>query len=194
AERAGLERFARCRGYDSRDTLAAALLGHMNAVQGRYAALFENAPAQEAERRGLVFPADADDRETCDKLAVMGFRRPLEASAAVRRWLAGTPRGLRGEVARGLIGELVPLLIDEFARSANPDAAVIAFDRFVGNLHGGTRLLSLLRENPGLLSLFALLLGNAPRLADTLALQPQVIDGLLDPEFFGALPDATRLS
>jgi glutamate-ammonia-ligase adenylyltransferase len=70
---------------------------------------------------------------------------------------------------------------------------VVAFDRFVGNLHGGTRLLSLLRENPGLLSLFALLLGNAPRLADTLALQPQVIDGLLDPEFFGALPDGARL-
>jgi glutamate-ammonia-ligase adenylyltransferase len=100
---------------------------------------------------------------------------------------------LRGEAARSLIAELVPLLIDEFARSDNPDAALVAFDRFVGNLHGGARLLSLLRENPGLLSLFALLLGNAPRLADTLAFQPQVIDGLLDPEFFGALPDAERL-
>jgi glutamate-ammonia-ligase adenylyltransferase len=193
AERDGVERFARFLGYEGRDTFAAALLGQMNAVQTHYAALFENAPAQEAARRGLVFPADANDRETLDKLAVMGFCRPVEASAAVRRWLAGTPRGLRGEVARGLIAELVPLLMDEFARSDNPDAAVVAFDRFVGNLHGGTRLLSLLRENPGLLSLFALLLGNAPRLADTLALQPQVIDGLLDPEFFGALPDAQRL-
>jgi [glutamine synthetase] adenylyltransferase / [glutamine synthetase]-adenylyl-L-tyrosine phosphorylase len=194
ADRDGVERFARFLGYDSRDAFAAALLGQMNGVQGHYAALFENAPAQDAARRGLVFPPDADDRETLDKLAVMGFRRPIEASAAARRWLAGAPRGLRGEAARGLIAELVPLLIDEFARSDNPDAAVVAFDRFVGNLHGGTRLLSLLRENPGLLSLFALLLGNAPRLADTLALQPQVIDGLLDPEFFGALPDARRLS
>src|SRR5262249_57951188 len=120
AERAGLERFARCRGYDSRDTLAAALLGHMNAVQGRYAALFENAPAQEAERRGLVFPADADDRETCDKLAVMGFRRPLEASAAVRRWLAGAPRGMRGEVALALVAELGPRLLGALRRCDNP--------------------------------------------------------------------------
>src|SRR5262249_44605397 len=149
--------------------------------------------AQNAERRGLTFRPESDARDTLDKLALMGFRRPHEASAAVRRWLAGAPRGLRGDVARGLIAELVPLLIDGVARSDNPDAALVGFDRFVGNLHGGARLLSLLRENPGLMSLFALLLGNAPRLADTLALQPQVIDGLLDPEFFGALPDAERL-
>jgi glutamate-ammonia-ligase adenylyltransferase len=193
AEPDGVEHFARFLGYQSRDAFAAALLAQLNAVQGHYAALFENAPAQEAARRGLVFRSESDDPPTLEKLALMGFRRPVEASAAVRRWLAGAPRGLRGEAARGLIAELAPLLIDEFARSDNPDAALVAFDRFVGNLHGGARLLSLLRENPGLLSLFALLLGNAPRLADTLALQPQVIDGLLDPEFFGALPDAERL-
>jgi glutamate-ammonia-ligase adenylyltransferase len=193
AERQGVERFARFLGYESRDAFATALLAQLNAVQRHYAALFENASTQNAERRGLVFAAEGGERETHDKLAVMGFRRPVEAAAAVRRWLAGTPRGLRGDAARALIAELVPLLLDEFARSDNPDAALIAFDRFVGNLHGGARLLSLLRENPGLLSLFALLLGNAPRLADTLASQPQVIDGLLDPEFFGVLPDAERL-
>jgi len=193
SDRDGVARFARFLGYESRDTFAAALLAQLNAVQGRYAALFENAPAQEAARRGLVFRAEGDDSQTLEKLALMGFRRPVEVSAAVRRWLAGAPRALRGEVGRGVIAELGPLLIDEFARSDNPDAALVAFDRFLGNLHGGARLLSLLRENPGLLSLFALLLGNAPRLADTLALQPQVIDGLLDPEFFGALPDAQRL-
>jgi glutamate-ammonia-ligase adenylyltransferase len=194
ADRDGVERFARFLGYDGRDAFAEALLAELTAVQRHYAGLFENAPAQEAARRGLRFPVDTDDRETLDKLSLMGFRRPVETSAAVRRWLAGAPRALRGEAARGLVAELVPLLVDELARSDNPDAAVVAFDRFLGNLHGGARLLALLRENPGLLSLVALLLGNAPRLADTLALQPQVIDGLLDPAFFGELPDADRLA
>jgi len=193
-DRAGVARFACFLGFDGRDAFAAALLGLLGAVQSRYARLFEHAPAREAERRGLVFPPDADDRETVEKLALMGFRRPFEGSAAVRRWLAGGPRALRGESARGLIAELVPLLVDQFARSDNPDAALMAFDRFVGNLHGGARLLALLRENPGLLSLVALVLGNAPRLADTLALQPQVIDAVLDPAFFGALPDAAQLT
>jgi [glutamine synthetase] adenylyltransferase / [glutamine synthetase]-adenylyl-L-tyrosine phosphorylase len=194
ADRAGMERFARFLGYDGRDLFAAALLEQLSAVQHHYAKLFEHAPAREAERRGLIFRQDADDRETLDKLAAMGFRRPLEISATVRRWLTGGPRALRGDAARGLLAELVPLLVDQFARSDNRDAAFVAFDRFLGNLHGGARLLALLRENPGLVALVALLLGTAPRLADTLALHPQVIDALLDPTFFGALPDAERLA
>ena len=194
ADRAGVERFARFLGFAGRDAFAAALLAQLTVVQRHYAALFEHAPAQEAARRGLVFLRNADDRETLDKLARMGFRRPVEASASVRRWLAGAPRALRGEMARELLDELAPLLVEQFARSDNPDAAVLAFDRFLGNLHGSVRFFSLLRENPGLLSLVALLLGTAPRLADTLALQPQVIDALLDPAFFGALPDADRLA
>jgi len=194
ADRGAVERFARFLGYANRDAFAAGLVAQLAVVQRHYAGLFENAPAQDAARRGLVFPAAADDRETLDKLALVGFRRPLEASMAVRRWLAGAPRALRGETARGLMVELVPLLVDQFARSDNPDAALLAFDRFLANLHGGAHLLSLLRENPGLLALVALVLGNAPRLADTLASQPQVIDALLDPAFFGALPDADRLA
>jgi glutamate-ammonia-ligase adenylyltransferase len=193
-DRDGVARFACFLGYAGRDAFAAALLAQLGSVQGRYATLFEHAPAREAERRGLVFPPDADDHETLDKLALMGFRRPVEGSTAVRRWLAGAPRALRGETAHGLIAELVPLLVEEFARSDNPDAALMAFDRFVGNLLGGSRLLALLRENPSLLSLVALVLGNAPRLADTLAQQPQVIDAVLDPAFFGALPDAAQLT
>jgi glutamate-ammonia-ligase adenylyltransferase len=192
--RDAVERFARFLGFAGRDAFAAALLGHLTVVQRHYAALFESAPARDAERRDLVFPADADARETLEKLALMGFRRPVEASAAVRRWLAGVPRALRSEAARGLLGQLVPLLVDEFARSDSPDAALLAFDRFLANLHGGVHLLSLLRENRGLLSLFALLLGTAPRLADALAQHPQVIDALLDPSFFGALPDAEKLT
>jgi glutamate-ammonia-ligase adenylyltransferase len=194
ADRVGVERFARFLGYDGRDAFATALIAHLTAVQSHYARLFEHAPTREAERRGLVFPDAGDDRETLDKLAVMGFRRPIEVSAAVRRWRAGAPRALRGEVARGVVAELAPLLIDQLARSDNPDAALVAFDRFLGNLHGGARLLLLLRENLDLMPLVALLLGTAPRLADTLALNPQVIDALLDPQFFGARPDGGRLA
>jgi [glutamine synthetase] adenylyltransferase / [glutamine synthetase]-adenylyl-L-tyrosine phosphorylase len=193
-DRDGMERFARFLGYDGRDALAYVLTAHLADVQRHYARLFEHAPAQDAARHGLVFPDDAHDRETLGKLGLMGFRRPIETSAAVRRWLAGAPRALRAESARGVLSELVPLLIDQFARSDNPDGAVVAFDRFLGDLHGGARLFSLLRENPELVSLVALLLGTAPRLADTLALQPQVIDALLDPAFFGTVPTTTRLA
>src|SRR5262249_39592656 len=122
-----------------------------------------------------------------------GFRQPLEASATVRRWLAGAPRALRGPAARNVVGELAPLLIDHIARAESPDAALVAFDRFLGNLHGGVRLFSLLRQNPDLVALVARVLGTAPRLADILAQHPQVMDTLIDSAFFGALPRPEKL-
>jgi glutamate-ammonia-ligase adenylyltransferase len=193
-DRETLERFARFAGFADRDAFAAALLDHLRNVQRHYATLFEHAPALEAERKGLAFPADADDPLTLDKLSEMGFVRPLEASAHARGWLAGGHRSLRGEAARREFAELMPLLLHQFARTGNPDSALISFDRFLAGLHGGGRLFSLLRRNPDLIALIALVLGTAPRLADGLAQFPQVMDAVIDPSFFGALPEETDLA
>jgi [glutamine synthetase] adenylyltransferase / [glutamine synthetase]-adenylyl-L-tyrosine phosphorylase len=189
-----LSRFARFLGYEDRDAFAQALLTHLRAVESRYAGLFEHASIAAAERRGLMFPRDADDNETLAKLSEMGFRHPATVSATVRRWLTGEPRGVRAETAQTHLAELVPLLIDEIARRENPDAAVTAFDRFLGNLHGGARLFPLLRRNPDLIALVARVLGTAPRLADTLALHPEALDLLVDPASFGALPGPQQLA
>jgi glutamate-ammonia-ligase adenylyltransferase len=194
AQRDELERFAGFAGFAERDAFAEALLVHLRNVQRHYATLFENAPALEAGRRPLRFPPAADDHETLDQLSEIGFRQPLEVSALVRRW--GTPAhdALKGEFARGQLGQIVPLLLHHFARSGNPDAAVIAFDRFLAGLHGGGRLFSLLRQNPDLIALIALVLGTAPRLADSLAQFPDVMDAVIDPSFFGALPEEAELA
>ena len=197
ADRDVLERFARFVGFSDRDAFADALLVHLRNVQRHYATLFENAPASEAGR--LVFPRAADDRETLDRLAEIGFRAPLEVSSLVRRWGSGAQGSLshgslRNETARGQLSEIVPMLLHQFARSANPDGAVLAFDRFLAGLHGGGRLFSLLRQNPDLIALIALVLGTAPRLADSLAQFPEVMDAVIDPSFFGALPEQAELA
>ena len=54
--------------------------------------------------------------------------------------------------------------------------------------------MSLLRQNPDLISLIALVLGTAPRLADSLAQFPEVMDAVIDPSFFGALPEEAELA
>jgi glutamate-ammonia-ligase adenylyltransferase len=189
-----LNRFARFLGYEDRDGFARVLLTILRTVESRYAGLFEHAPEYAAARRGLVFPPGADDGDTVAKLSDMGFRQPLAASVMVRGWLAGGPRGMKGETARARLAELAPLLIEEIAHEENPDAAIVAFDRFLGNLHGGARLFSLLRRNPDLVALVARVLGTAPRLADTLGLHPEVLDLLVDPAFFGPLPGPERLA
>ncbi|MEJ2434873.1 MAG: bifunctional [glutamine synthetase] adenylyltransferase/[glutamine synthetase]-adenylyl-L-tyrosine phosphorylase, partial [Pseudolabrys sp.] len=192
AEREGVERFAHFLGFKDRDAFAKVLVGHLDKVQRYYARLFEKTPAG-PDKPALRFSADADDHKTLDRLNELGYRKPLEVSTIVRHWLAGGYRSLKGETARDHLAELLPALLEQFARTDSPDAAVVAFDHFLANLHAAARLLSLLRQNPELISLLALVLGIAPRLADTLARYPQVMDALVDPSFFGALPGQAEL-
>jgi glutamate-ammonia-ligase adenylyltransferase len=186
-----LAAFARFLGYRSRDAFAEILLGHLHNVQGHYARLFET--PVEGRINALSFPEDRDSRETLDWLHERGFKKPLEISAGVRGWLAGQTRGTRGEAARKALAELLPSLLDNLSKAENPDAAFFAFDRFLEGLRNGVRFLSLLRQNPELLSLVAAVLAMAPRLADMLAQRPQICDPLIDPAFFGALPDGQKL-
>jgi glutamate-ammonia-ligase adenylyltransferase len=195
ADRDALVSFARFLGFNSRDDFAAALLSHLRAVEKHYVKLFESAPELLAQQQNLSFAAGAGGAasETLDRLVEMGFRHPREAAAAVQRWHTDAYRALRSEpVRKGLI-ELVPTILDQFSRAENPDAAFASFDQFLAGLRPGSRLLPLLRQNPELIRFIALILGAAPRLADILAQHPHVIDPLIDPTFFGALPDANRL-
>jgi len=191
AERAEMERFARFLGFADRDAFAKVLLGHLKKVQHYYARLFEKMPGP--DRPEMLFPADADDHKTLDRLMELGFRAPLEASHIVRHWLDGGHRALNGEVAQSHLREIVPVLLEQIGHTDNPNATLVQFDHFLANLHGAGRLLSLLRQNPELIELTTLVLGIAPRLADTLARHPHVMDALVDPSFFGALPDADEL-
>jgi glutamate-ammonia-ligase adenylyltransferase len=98
------------------------------------------------------------------------------------------------ESTRNAFVEFVPALIVGLAHAEEPDSAVTAFDRFLQALQRGGRLISLLSQNRDLVALVALILGAAPRLGDMLARQPQIMDGLIDPRFFGAMPDQRELS
>jgi glutamate-ammonia-ligase adenylyltransferase len=190
-ERADLERFARFLGFRDRDAFAKVLLDHLDKVQRYYSHLFEKAPG--ADKPALVFPAEADNRKTMERLTALGFQSPLEASTIVRQWLAGEHRSLKGEMARSHLEALLPVLLEQLARTDNANAALVLFDHFLANLRNAARLLSLLRQNPDLIALVALVLGIAPRLADMLARNPQTMDALVDPSFFGALPDDEEL-
>jgi glutamate-ammonia-ligase adenylyltransferase len=195
ADEERLAHFARFLGFDGRNDFAKALLPHLHAVQRQYAKLFEGTVSLPGLQQPLVFPSGADDRATTiAQLAGLGFKQPHEASATVRRWLGGTYRSLRSEFARNHLAELVPFILVEIARAENPEAALGAFDRFLSVLHRGPRFYSLLRQNPDLVSFLAMVLGTAPRLSDVLAQRPEVIDSLLDPAFFGPLPDEMKLA
>ncbi len=120
------------------------------------------------------------------------------SSASARRWKPrrssgiGLPAGIARSEARwraAILRRCCRSCSSSWRAPTIPNAALVLFDHFLANLHSAARLLSLLRQNPDLIALIALVLGIAPRLADTLARNPQVMDALVDPSFFGALPD-----
>ena len=191
---AAVERFARFFGYESREAFAKDLLGHLNVVQGHYGKLFEGDPTGTAKLPAADYRAGADDPRLVEHLATLGFKLPIMVAQTVQQWMVGDYRVFRMESTRNAFVEFVPALIVGLAHAEEPDNAVTAFDRFLQALQRGGRLISLLSQNRDLVALVALILGAAPRLGDTLARQPQIMDGLIDPRFFGAMPDRHELS
>jgi [glutamine synthetase] adenylyltransferase / [glutamine synthetase]-adenylyl-L-tyrosine phosphorylase len=187
-----LDVFARFLGYPSRDEFADVLVGHLRNVERHYVRLFERAPALLAQQQ-LSFESFERDGELFERLTQMGFRRAPEIVDGVRNWRSGAYRAVRGEQARENLVNLIPVILDQLSRAENPDAGFAAFDRFLAGLRAGGRLFSLLRQNPELVRFVALIIGAAPRLADILARHPHFIDPLVDPGFFGVLPDEARL-
>lgn len=189
-----VERFAQFFGYDSRAAFAKDLLGHLKTVQGHYSKLFEGDPAGTAKLPDVNYGAGPDEPRLLEHLATLGFKKPIVVAKTVQQWMQGDYRALRVEATRSAFVEFIPGLIDGLAHAEDPDDAVTAFDRFLGALQRGGRLISLLSQNRDLVALVALILGAAPRLGDMLARQPQIMDGLIDPRFFGAMPDQKELS
>jgi glutamate-ammonia-ligase adenylyltransferase len=189
-----MERFARFLGYDSRAAFAKDLLDHLNCVQGHYSWLFEGDPTGTAQLPAADYSKGPDDPRLLEHFSKLGFKKPIMVAQTVRQWMAGEYRALRVDATRHAFMEFIPALIDGLAHAEEPDNAVTAFDRFLQALQRGGRLILLLGQNKDLVALVALVLGAAPRLGDMLARQPQIMDGLIDPRFFGAMPHQRELS
>jgi [glutamine synthetase] adenylyltransferase / [glutamine synthetase]-adenylyl-L-tyrosine phosphorylase len=189
-----VDRFAQFLGYDGRDAFAMELLGHLTRVQGHYAKLFEGDPTGTVKLPAVDYGAGRDDPRLLDHLASLGFKQPIAVAQAIAQWLQGDYRVFRSETTRSAFADFAPVLIDALAHAEEPDRAVVTFDRFLQSLQRGGRLISLLAQNRDLVALVALVLGAAPRLGEMLARQPQLMDGLIDPRFFGAMPDRRQLS
>jgi len=112
---------------------------------------------------------------------------------AVRAWHFGRYPATRSASARERLTEFVPILIEALAASESADAAFAAFDRFLARMPAGVQLFALLQSQKSLLGLLATILGTAPRLAETIIQRAHVLDALIEPAFFGTLPEKQTL-
>ncbi len=183
-----LERFAHFCGFETADDFAHHLTGVLETVQGHYQVLFEDSPELSSAGTNMVFAGETDDPDTVSALSAMGFSQPSSVLAGVRGWHHGRYPAVRSPRARERLTEVQPLLIAALGATADPDLAFAGFDRFLASLPEGVQLFSLLRANPNLLRLVADIMGTAPRLARVLSRRRRLLDAVLDPRTFGALP------
>ncbi|MEX0853756.1 MAG: bifunctional [glutamine synthetase] adenylyltransferase/[glutamine synthetase]-adenylyl-L-tyrosine phosphorylase, partial [Bauldia sp.] len=190
----GLKTIAHMAGHRDARSFGRAVVKTLTSVRDRYADLFEQAEPLTSAVGSLVFTGDADDPDTLATLSRLGYRRPAEVTRAVRGWHFGRYPATRSASARERLTEFVPILIDALAGTENADAAFAAFDRFLSRMPAGVQLFSLLRSNPRLLDLVAMILSAAPRLAETIIARAHVLDAVIEPAFFDRLPGRQRLA
>ena len=189
----GVDKIAAFLGYRDPGAFREELLDHLRAVESHYAALFEES-SNLTTTGSLVFTGGEHDPETLQTLGDLGFRDPTAISSTVRGWHHGRYRATRSGRARELLTELMPALLQAFGETANPDQAFHRFDGFLSRLPAGVQLFSLFCSNPSLLGLVAEIVGTAPRLADWLSRNPVLLDGVLDADFYGALPTREEMT
>ncbi len=189
-----LMRIARLCGYATAEAFGETLRATLLTVHRHYAELFDTEPELATALGNLVFTGTEDDPDTIETLSALGFKKPQEVTRAVRAWHFGRYPAMRSTRAREQLTELTPLLIHAFSEAENSDAAFFAFDRLVAGLPAGVQFFSILRSNPGLLDLLITILSAAPSLAQVVSRHVRVLDALLDPAFFGTIPDADEVS
>jgi glutamate-ammonia-ligase adenylyltransferase len=188
-----LKSFAKFCGFPALKAFETELCRQAGKVQAHYALLFEEGPELAADVGSLVFTGTTDDPETLATLKRLGFRTPGAVAETVRGWHFGRRPAVTSARAREVLTELTPALLAALGGTADPDGALAALDRAFGRMPAAIELMTILQSHDRLRLLFADLLGTAPRLADTVAQSPHVLDTVIDPTFSEPVTDAARI-
>ncbi len=95
---------------------------------------------------------------------------------------------LRSGRAKEIFKRLRPVILSKLQDAADPEAALVQFDRFLGGLPAGVQLFSLFEANPQLVDLIVDICATAPRLAAYLSRNAGVFDAVIGGGFFAPWP------
>jgi [glutamine synthetase] adenylyltransferase / [glutamine synthetase]-adenylyl-L-tyrosine phosphorylase len=118
--------------------------------------------------------------------------RTERMSEIMSRWR--TYPAFRTDRAMDLFRRFEPALVEGLKRAADPEAALLRLDTFLQALPGGVQLFSLFSANPNLIDLIVTICAASPALALHLGRNAQVLDSVIDGDFFAPLPDLETLS
>jgi glutamate-ammonia-ligase adenylyltransferase len=147
------------------------------------------------------FRRDLLDRLTRTDRLTEGFFAPGEveegpelsetARQITRAWESYP--ALKSDRAQAIFRRLRPRFLKGLARAANADEALAALDGFLARLPAGVQLFALFEANPTLIDLIIDIAGSAPMLAQYLARNASVLDGVIGGSFWDAWPGVAGL-
>ena len=129
--------------------------------------------------------------EAAEGSAWADFPGGEEAEALVDGWQS-LP-ALRSDRSRAIFSRLSEGLARRLREAARPEVALRQFDSFLKGLPAGVQVLSLFEANPQILDLLVETCATAPRLAEYLGRNSQVLDAVLTPDFFQPMADEDSL-
>lgn len=174
--------------YDERWDAFEDVLEEMRArVSERYRALFvtpsEDTKQLADEKTVLLVSGQLTEEEALEWLKKHGFD-DAEASLNILTRLREGPRRLAylSDSARSRWREIAPLLIQETAKSPDPDMALVHLERFLSGVGARATTLALLKQYPNITKFLVNLFGTSEYLSEFFISKPELLDGLVGPK------------
>ena len=127
---------------------------------------------------------DIDDEVIKDTLESLGYSAPQNIIPVCEGWMTGRIAATRSEKSRITLAKLLPKLLEVFAETDHPDTSFGHFARLLDQLPASMQLLSLLEENTALANIITTIFASIPKLAETIANHPSVVDNLVYSDFW----------
>lgn len=188
---AAIDNVAQLDGLADGAALVAELTEITEAVASRYDRLIAVSGGGEDDT-GPAAPVAGEALEA--ELAAMGFAEPALVAARMDGWRGGTVRALRSDASLAALDAIQPALLAALAKAPDPEAALLRWERMIGNLSSVVNLFRLVEARPGLLALLVDILSLAPPLAEELARRGDLLDALIDTSAFDLPGDVAVLA
>jgi len=182
-------RLAACMGQESYAAFLTALDGHRDAIAGVFDELLGDTADPASLGRRIWTAVDDTGR-----LEAAGFRQPEDARDILRTLQTARDRGSVSAEARNRLDALMPGLIEDVLKTADPDLALSRVMPVIRAVLRRSAYLALLKENPRARQHFVELVTTSLWLTDCLTEHPAFFDSLLGEKLLTRAPDRDSLT
>lgn len=141
----------------------------------------------------MVLDPDFDSEAAIQILAGYGFAEPAAAFRQLLSLATESIRFLSDRRSRHFLAGIAPKLLEEIARTPNPDMTLERFAAVSDSLGGKAALFELFQTNPSTLRLCVRLCATSPYLTGILTSNPGMVDELIDSLLLDRLPSFEEL-